>query len=85
MMHGHEKSDLAVVAMKPPNNAGRPVTEAVEPRAGTKGVGPRRADQRASKTHTGRRSGNVCPRRWTACGKPRGRGRRKNSPRFFTT
>ena len=37
MMHGHEKSDLAVVAMKPPNNAGQPATEAVEPRAGTKG------------------------------------------------
>jgi group II intron reverse transcriptase/maturase len=37
MMHGHEKSDLAVVAMKPPNNAGRPVTEAAEPRAGTTG------------------------------------------------
>jgi RNA-directed DNA polymerase len=37
MMHGHEKSDRAVVAMKPPNNAGQPATEAAEPRAGTKG------------------------------------------------
>jgi len=37
MMHGREKSDLAVVAMKLPNKAGQPVTEAVEPRAGTKG------------------------------------------------
>ena len=37
MMHGRERSDLAVVAMKLPNNAGQPVTEAVEPRAGTKG------------------------------------------------
>ena len=30
MMHGHEKSDSAIVAMKPPNKAGRPVAEAVE-------------------------------------------------------
>jgi len=37
MMHGLEKSDLAVVAMKPANNAGPPVAEWVEPRAGTKG------------------------------------------------
>src|ERR1700736_1517717 len=37
MMHGRERSDPAVVAMKLPNNAGQPVTEAVEPRAGTKG------------------------------------------------
>jgi hypothetical protein len=28
---------IAVVVMKLPNNTGRPVTEAVEPRAGTKG------------------------------------------------
>ena len=37
MMHGDEKSDLAIVAMKRPNKAGRPAAEAVEPRAGTKG------------------------------------------------
>src|ERR1700676_174610 len=37
MMHGHEKSDLAVVATKLPNKAGQPAAEAVEPRAGTKG------------------------------------------------
>ena len=37
MMHGGEKSDLAIVAVKRPNNAGRPAAEAVEPRAGTKG------------------------------------------------
>jgi len=36
MMHGHEKSDSAIVAMKPPNNAGRPAAEAVERRAGAK-------------------------------------------------
>jgi hypothetical protein len=32
-MHGHEKSDSAIVARKPPNKAGSPATEAVERRA----------------------------------------------------
>ena len=37
MMHGHEKSDSAIVATKPPNKAGKPAAEAVEQRAGAKG------------------------------------------------
>ena len=37
MMHGHEKSDSAIVATKLPNKAGQPAAEAVERRAGTKG------------------------------------------------
>ena len=47
MTHGHEKSDFAIVAMKPANKAEQPaaersaaeltVAEPVEPRAGTKG------------------------------------------------
>jgi len=37
MMHEHEKSDPAVVAVKPVNNAERSAAESVEPRAGTKG------------------------------------------------
>jgi RNA-directed DNA polymerase len=37
MMHGPEKSDLAIVAMKPANKAERSAAELVEPRAGTKG------------------------------------------------
>lgn len=37
MMHGPEKSDSAIVAMKPVNKAGQPAAERVEPRAGTKG------------------------------------------------
>jgi group II intron reverse transcriptase/maturase len=37
MMNGLEKSDLAVVATKPANKAGKPAAERVEPRAGTKG------------------------------------------------
>src|SRR6476620_8406540 len=36
MMHGHEKSDSAIVATKSPNKAGRPAAEAVERRAEAK-------------------------------------------------
>jgi len=36
-MHDLEKSDLGIVAMKPPNKAGRPAAETGEPRPGTKG------------------------------------------------
>ena len=37
MMHGPEKSDLAIVATKPANKAGAPAAEQGEPRAGTEG------------------------------------------------
>jgi hypothetical protein len=37
MMHGHEKSDLAIVAVKPANKAERSAAELVERRAGTEG------------------------------------------------
>ena len=37
MMHGPEKSDSAIVAVKPANKAGQPAAEWVEPRAGTEG------------------------------------------------
>ena len=37
MMHGLEKSDSVIVAMKPANKAGKPVAEWVEPRTGTEG------------------------------------------------
>ena len=37
MMHGHEKSDSVIVAVKPANKAGANAAEPVEPRAGTKG------------------------------------------------
>ena len=36
MMHGGEKSDPAVVAVRSPNKAGQPGAEATEPRAGAK-------------------------------------------------
>ena len=54
MMHGHEKSDSAIVAVKPANKAEHPAAEQsaaepaaaepVEPRAGTKG----NADQQST-------------------------------------
>ncbi len=48
-MHDLEKSDPAIVAMKPPNRAGSAAAEAAEPRAGTKG----NADElRTSRTMT---------------------------------
>ena len=37
MMHGYEKSDPAIVAVKPANKAERSAAELVERRAGTKG------------------------------------------------
>jgi RNA-directed DNA polymerase len=52
MMHGHKKSDPAIVAAKPANKAGRPAAEPVEPRAGAEGNAgqgrTRRAQDRAS-------------------------------------
>ena len=51
-MHEAEKSDLAIVAVKPANNSGQPGAEWVEPRAGAEGNAAqhstRRAQDRAS-------------------------------------
>src|SRR5262245_264479 len=52
MMHGPEKSDLAIVAGKPANKAEQSAAESVERRAGTKGM-------RTSKARAGRRAGCV--------------------------
>jgi hypothetical protein len=55
MMHGRGKSDSAIVAVKPPNKAGQPVAETVEPRAGTERnavqQSTRRAQDRGSVSH----------------------------------
>src|SRR5919202_6515364 len=52
MMHGRKKSDSAIVAGKPTNNAGRPAAEPAERRAEAKGNArqhrTRRAQNRAS-------------------------------------
>ena len=44
MMHGRRKSDSAIVAVKPANNAERSAAEPVEPRAGTE----RNADEQST-------------------------------------
>jgi hypothetical protein len=62
MMHGHEKSDPAIVAVKPANKAERSAAELVERRAGTEGM-------RTSKARTGLRARLACHGRWSAYGK----------------
>ncbi len=52
MVHGHEESDSAIVAMKPTNKAERSAAELVEPRAGTKG----NADQQSTRLTQSRTS-----------------------------
>ena len=52
MMHGHEKSDSVIVAMKPANKAEQSAAERVEPRAETKG----NADQQSTRLTQSRTS-----------------------------
>jgi hypothetical protein len=47
MMHEREKSDPAVVAVKPVNNAERSAAESVEPRAGAEGNASQQSTHRA--------------------------------------
>ena len=47
MTHGHEKSDSAIVAVKPANKAVQAAAEPVEPRAGTKGNAEQQSTRRA--------------------------------------
>jgi group II intron reverse transcriptase/maturase len=47
MMHGPEKSDSVVIAVKPTNKAERSVAESVEPRTGTKGNAGQQSTRRA--------------------------------------
>jgi RNA-directed DNA polymerase len=77
MMHGHEKSDPAIVAGKPANKAERSAAELVEPRAGTKGnagqLSTRRTQCRISVTQALARIRHQCRRypRWEPyAGKP---------------
>ena len=55
MMHGREKSDSVVVAVKSPNKTGEP-----ERRRWSEGRGPRRT--RASNARAGHRAGKACHR-----------------------
>ena len=47
MMHDRGKSDSAIVAAKPTNNAGQPAAEPVEPRAGAEGNAGQHSMRRA--------------------------------------
>ena len=47
MMHAREKSDSAIVAVKPANNVEQSTAEPVEPRAGTKGNASQQSTHRA--------------------------------------
>ena len=77
MMHGHEKSDPAIVAGKPTNKAERSVAELVEPRVGTKGnagqLSTRRTPSRISVTQdVGSHTARYCrhsPEVGAVCGK----------------
>jgi RNA-directed DNA polymerase len=55
MMYGHEKSDPAIVAVKPANKAERSAAELAERRVGTKGnagqLSTRRTQSRVSVSH----------------------------------
>ena len=78
MMHGHEKSDPAIVAGKPTNKAERSAAELVEPRVGTKGnadqLSTRRTQSRVSVTQgVGSHTATYCrhyPRWEPYAGKP---------------
>src|SRR6266568_420429 len=52
MMHEREKSDPAIVAVKPTNKAERSAAEPVEPRAGTKGNADQHSTCRAQNRAT---------------------------------
>ena len=47
MMHGHEKSDDAIVAVKPTNKAERSAAEPAQPRAEAKGNAGQQSTHRA--------------------------------------
>ena len=47
MMYDQEKSDPAIVAVKPTNKAGQPAAELVEPRAGAEGNASQQSTRRA--------------------------------------
>src|SRR6202790_1584926 len=52
MMYDHEKSDPAIVAVKPTNKAGQPAAELVEPRAGAEGNVNQQSTGRAQNRET---------------------------------
>ncbi len=65
MMNGTEKSDSAIVAVKPANKARQMAAEWVEPRAGTEG-------NTGKHTRDGLRAAVACHRGWTVYATPQG-------------
>ena len=78
MMHGREKSDPAIVARKPANNAGQPAAERVERRAGTEG----NAGQQSTRRAQDRESVSQALERVRQAAKQK---RKERSPRSSTT
>ena len=76
MLRGLDKSDLAVVAMKPANTASAPAAEWVVQGRGPTGT-PTARD--------GLRAAIACPRGWNAYGRPQGKGSGTRSRRCCTT
>ena len=74
-MNGPEKSDSAIVAMKPANKAGAPAAEWVERRAGTKGNAGHR-------TRDGLRAAVACHSGWTRVRVAARSGVRRQHPRW---
>jgi RNA-directed DNA polymerase len=58
MMYDREKSDPAIVAVKPTNKAGQPAAELVEPRAGAEGNVHQQSTGRAKFLDTVARGGD---------------------------
>src|SRR5882672_3021617 len=76
-MYDHEKSDPAIVAVKPTNKAGQPAAELVEPRAGAEG--------NVSQQSTGRAQYRGTVSQALKRIRQQGKGRRRSSPRSSTT
>ena len=71
MMHGHEKSSSAIVAVKPTNKVAHLLRSdpwRSQPRRSRWSQGRRPRGRRASKARTGRSTGYAWHRRWLAYG-----------------
>ena len=76
MMNGRGKSDSAIVAERPTNQAGQPAAEPEERRAETEENAVQQSMRRAQNRESVR---------WIAYDKQQDRERRKSSPRSYTT
>ena len=85
MMHGREKSDPSIVAMKPANEGGRPLEELVEPmglsREADQGRGERGTARHAPDTETGKHVPRAGSRTASSKGTEAGTVHRTAAPR----